>query len=354
MAQPLDLKIPPSSKTVHVRVINTTSRIRNIPANRFFVPEIKGFQYLDCPAYSFLIEHPSGRKLLFDLGVRKDWENLAPKVADGVKRWKVTVQKGVREILEENGVPGKNIEAVIWSHWHWDHTGDPSTFEKETALVVGPGFKDALTPGYPANKDAVILESDYEGRELREISFSDCDLTIGRFNAFDYFGDGSFYLLDSPGHAIGHLSGLARVSSSPDSFIFMAGDVAHHGGEFRPSQYLPLPSSISPNPFDLKSIHPCPGALFEHLLPDGNNEKPFFRVASDKGAVAYDADEAQRSVEKMIQADARNDILVVVAHDAHLLGVLDFFPKYADGFMEKGWVEKGKWLFLEDLKEAVN
>lgn len=86
-------------------------------------------------------------------------------------------------------------------------------------MIVGPGFKDAFLPGYPANEDAFILESDYAGRELREIQFTQ-GKKVGRFNAFDYFEDGSFYLLDSPGHAAGHLSGLARVTCNPDSYIF--------------------------------------------------------------------------------------------------------------------------------------
>src|ERR1700712_3063596 len=148
-----NLKIPPSSVIVNVRIIDTTSHIRGIPLGSFVEPEITGFTQLDCPAYSFLIEHPSNRKLLFDLGVRKDWENLAPKVVNRIKDggWKVTIKQGVREQLEANGVDGKSIEGIVWSHWHWDHTGDPSTFEKSTALIVGPGFKDAFTPGYPKN-----------------------------------------------------------------------------------------------------------------------------------------------------------------------------------------------------------
>jgi glyoxylase-like metal-dependent hydrolase (beta-lactamase superfamily II) len=260
----------------------------------------------------------------------------------------------VREPLEANGVDGKSIEGIIWSHWHWDHTGDPSTFEKSTALIVGPGFKQNFTPGYPKNQDAPIKESDYEGRELREIVFNQ-GLNIGRFKAFDYFGDGSFYLLDSPGHAIGHMCGLARVTSNPSSFIFMGGDSCHHGGEFRPSQYLPLPESISPNPLDLKRNTPCPGSLFDDIYRDGDKTKPFYGIARlpDGKGVAHDADEAEATLGKVIEADARDDVLVVMAHDETLLPVIDFFPKYANDFMQKGWVREGRWLFLKDFAQAV-
>jgi glyoxylase-like metal-dependent hydrolase (beta-lactamase superfamily II) len=92
--------------------------------------------------------------------------------------------------------------------------------------VVGPGFKAAHLPGYPTNPDSLLLESDLEGREVREIGFpsSDKGFKIGRFRAMDYFGDGSFYLLDTPGHTVGHICGLARTSAAPDSFVFMGGD----------------------------------------------------------------------------------------------------------------------------------
>src|SRR5215469_16358125 len=108
MAQPPDLKIPSSSNTVSVRIIDSTSHISDIPLALFVQPEIKGFTTLSCPAYSFLVEHASGRKLLFDLGVRKDYENLAPRIVNRMKDggWKVTVKQGVREQLEANDVNG--------------------------------------------------------------------------------------------------------------------------------------------------------------------------------------------------------------------------------------------------------
>lgn len=45
------------------------------------------------------------------------------------------------------------------------------------------------------------ITDNFRGRPTREIEFeSDGEgLNIGGFAAFDYFGDGSFYLLDAPG-----------------------------------------------------------------------------------------------------------------------------------------------------------
>lgn len=58
-----------------------------------------------------------------------------------------------------------------------------------------------MIPGYPKNPESLILESDYEGRNLRQVNFEEESngLEIGGYRAFDYFGDGSFYLLETPG-----------------------------------------------------------------------------------------------------------------------------------------------------------
>src|SRR5277367_5061438 len=106
MNQPPDLKIPTSSATVKVQIIDTTSRISGLDITAFFTPVIPGFPKISCPSYSFLVTHPSGRKLLFDLGERKDVENLAPRIIEFMKAliWQAAIQKGVREQLEEHGI----------------------------------------------------------------------------------------------------------------------------------------------------------------------------------------------------------------------------------------------------------
>ncbi|KAL8998546.1 MAG: hypothetical protein Q9169_002386 [Polycauliona sp. 2 TL-2023] len=360
-----DFIIPESPSLVDISIIDSTARVRGIPTETFMVPKIKGYDTIDCPAYSFLIEHQrSGQKVLFDLGVRKDWENLAPKVATAIKEkgWSVAVDKGLVDILKDGEVEPRSINAIIWSHYHWDHSGDPSTFPHSTDLVVGPGFKDAFVPAYPAQEDCAVRESDYANRELREISF-DSDLTIGGYKALDYFGDGSFYLLNSPGHAIGHMCALARTTSTPSTFIFLGGDCAHHNGEFRPSPTLPLPTTISPSP--LLHLHPntiCPGSLFIpiHRLYDPSarttatdvpTNQPFFQISP---IGAHDVAQCHESVNKMSTFDGRDDVLVMIAHDAHMLDVVTMFPKgKANGWKEEGWKEKGTWKFLKDFEEAV-
>ncbi|RSL87849.1 hypothetical protein CEP52_015416 [Fusarium oligoseptatum] len=243
-----------------------------------------------------------------------------------------------------NGIAPGDIDGIIWS-------GDPSTFPPEVDLIVGPGFKHALLPGYPADPDAVILESDYAGRNLREIDFA-TGLQIGQFRAMGYFGDGSFYLLDSPGHAVGHLCALARTT--PSTFIFMGGDGCHHAGSLRPNKHLPLPKELSPSPF---AIPPnaegtiCQGALLEAIHPNQENTKPYYsRLASAPGR---DVPEAEATIEKMINFDLREDVFVIIAHDRTLLDVINFFPKKANEWKEKGWKGASRWRFLEDFKGAL-
>ncbi|MCJ1476955.1 hypothetical protein MMC13_005625 [Lambiella insularis] len=377
MAKPApDLRIPSSNATVQVSIIDTTSYIRGIPGSDFLENSMPGFDGLNCPAYSFLIEHSSGSKLLFDLGIRKNWDDLPPKVVDRLKGsgWDITVQKDVDEILSEQGVEPKEINGIVWSHHHFDHTGDPSRFPKTTELIVGPGFKKSFMPGYPENPEAAILVSDYSfvapsssnllfsGRTLREIDFKEKPLKIGNFEAYDFFGDGSYYLLDTPGHTKAHLSGLARttIGSGKDSFILMGGDFSHHGGEFRPSQYNPLPSSISPHPFKDQRAHnqTCPGALFEKIHPTTTSSvssadwttEPFFRPSA---GFTDSVPQAIETIEKVQEADGHEEVLVVMAHDATLLDVVEFFPKKANDWLERGWGADTRWAFLGDFQNAI-
>jgi len=313
----------------------------------FLQPDYAGHPNLTGPSLSFLIEHPSGKTILFDLGVRHDWQKLPsyPKFRD--MAWGITVQKDVARILEENKVNIANgaISSIILSHHHWDHTGDPSTFPSSTELVVGPGFKNAHLPGYPENPNATLLQTDYEGRNMREIAFSD-SLKIGRFKAHDYFNDGSFYLLDTQGHSIGHMCGFARTRTDPPTFVFMAGDASHHAGEFRPTEYLPLPKEIN-------TSTKCDGLDFQNVHYKKSATKPYYKVTS---SFAYDKELADWTIAGMGEFDCQDNVLLLTAHDEHVVEpepVISLFPESLNDWYEKGLGRKTKWLFLRDFEKAV-
>ncbi|RAK78967.1 MBL fold metallo-hydrolase [Aspergillus fijiensis CBS 313.89] len=361
----IDLNIPASGNTVEVSIIDTTARIHG-PPGIFLTPEVGGFKDLNTGAYAFMVENKSqNKRVLFDLGIRKDWENLAKPLYDRLKAmFSITIEKDVAEILTDHGIALETIDAIIWSHTHFDHVGDASTFPSTTSLVVEPGVSAASLPAYPSNPASELLESDVAGRALVEIPPEQFTLQIGGFRAHDYFGDGSFYLLDVPGHAVGHVCGLARTTSSngngndseaisSNTFILMGADTIHHAGQLRPSEHVPLPDQITPSPYTGVSV-PCPGEIFAaiHPSPEKYQTSAFYHVHifPNGRSVAVDPEEAERSVGSLAEFDGASHVFVMCAHDTSLEGVVETFPATANGWKAAGWKETARWRFLRDWK----
>lgn len=436
---PPELHIPASQNTVEVFIIDTTSFMTGFPASSFVDPIVPGFDTMNGLSYSYMIRHKSNTPqkqkydtLLFDLGVRKDWETQSPEpFVRGIKEagiLGINVEKDVADILTENGEELEDVGAIIWSHWHFDHTGDPTRFPRSTDLIVGPGFRECVMPGHPTDWESHVDSRAWEGRRVFEVDFgsggvvdisvhaddsssssssssaagaaaaaakilagdaaatttvdgsglsplaSAPRLQIGQFHAIDFYGDGSFYLLDSPGHAVGHMSALARTTPAgtedgkPATFILLGGDIAHHAGEFRPSPYMPMPETLEgirdPRTPRMGSESGggrggggCPGALFMAIHPRNDPEMPFFDPTPG-GALGedgegetwhHDAAAAKESIVKMMDADAHDCIFPVMAHDMTLGGTIELYPRRANEWMSKGWKDKTRWRFLESF-----
>ena len=228
--------------------------------------------------------------------------------------------------------------------------GDLSLFPHSTSLYVGPGFKHKFMPGYPINTDSPMLDKDFKGRAVHEISFDNSN-KIGAFPSHDLFGDGSFYILDVPGHAIGHVSGFARTT--PDTFVFMGGDICHFGGSYRPTVYAPMPSTIPPSvPLDRRLPTPCPCSFFasSHHDPENLRTLSFYNVTQDPGGWYVNPPTAQKSVKSLEEFDADENVFVCVAHDGGLIPVVDWFPNgTVNDWKKKGWKEESQWGFLNEL-----
>ena len=129
----------------------------------------------------------------------------------------------------------------------------------------------------------------------------------------------------------------------------MGGDIAHHGGQIRPTRYVPLPDDIKPNPlvrpFEQSEVG-CPGALFQNIHPNKSRTEPYMLAT---GFIHDDARGACGSVEGLLEFDAQENIFTIVAHDKTLADVVDFYPKPANDWKRLGWKEQSRWRFLRDF-----
>jgi len=161
----------------------------------------------------------------------------------------------------------------------------------------------------------------------------------------DFFEDGSFYVLDTPGHAIGHLGALVRTTENPTSFLFLGGDMYHHLGELRPSPYMPPPKLARVQNVD-RSIYMCPGELIEKLQQTRGRsvDEPMLDPS-----MGLSIPETIRTIKKAQHLDAKEEILFLSAHDDALLDTVNLFPLEVNDWHQKGWRTALQWTFLRDF-----
>jgi glyoxylase-like metal-dependent hydrolase (beta-lactamase superfamily II) len=208
------------------------------------------------PSLAFLIEHPGSDlfkndgsdkapvRMMFDLGLRSELPRyMQQQQAHLVHRQPYRLGPGVVKHLRDGGLTPADIGAVVLSHVHYDHHGDPEEFEEST-FIVGPGSQDILQNGLPDIRathqcfDPNLLPKDRtvelpivsknctKSRMLNGITVDWSWSSVGPFpSAIDIFGDSSVYIIDAPGHLPGHVNLLCRVSET--KWVYLGGDACH-------------------------------------------------------------------------------------------------------------------------------
>jgi len=215
------------SATVEVRSIHTGDLFLNNKLLFADTPPENENDTVLIPIEAFYIYHPEKKiHALWDLGIRKDFENSPPAAAKAMEElFKPTVEEDVEGALTRNGVDPAKIDYVFFSHVHFDHTGDIEKFPN-AKLVWGQGTQGKAKPGYPIDKESWYLSSLFPEDRTRELVDEDFTGSVGPFpRACDFFGDGSVLLVDAPGHVPGHQVAIVKTKEGQ---LLLGGDSCHH------------------------------------------------------------------------------------------------------------------------------
>lgn len=184
------------------------------------------------PSLSFLLRHSANKKrLVFDLGIRKDWQNLPPIILRWNEDFLSEVEQDVVESLAKGGLTPDDIDTVCLSHVHWDHHGHAPSFPQSKFVVGGDTLKFIESSGFYSESQNPESPFPEDLLPMKDTHFLGEDVKwerVGPFpRAHDFYGDGSLYIIDAAGHTPGHINLLARTSAD-GAWIYLAADSAHH------------------------------------------------------------------------------------------------------------------------------
>lgn len=177
------------------------------------------------PSGVFLFDGSDGRRVLFDTGYapgtwRTGWRGAAyrrllpPKVEAG---------DDIARQLADDGVETSSITHVVLSHLHPDHIGGIARFPMATFVMTSGQRNSLAAPRLRAGILTGLLPDWFDDARrivLDDEAFQVTDIGGIPLRGADLFGDGSYVVVDLPGHADGHIGALV------DGRVLLAGDAA--------------------------------------------------------------------------------------------------------------------------------
>jgi N-acyl homoserine lactone hydrolase len=165
----------------------------------------------------WLIKH-ANEWVLWDTGVPESalhnpqgWSTLPKLIVYHLDR-------SVTDQLAEIGLKPDNIGRVAISHTHGDHIGNVSLFPNSTIVMQRAEYNWIHSPdGSNDNVNQLMALARKLLGTPKGLELIDGDT--------DVFGDGSVFLISTPGHTPGHQSLMVHLKKS--GFIVLSGDVAH-------------------------------------------------------------------------------------------------------------------------------
>lgn len=199
-------------------------------------------------ACAFLIKIPGHGNVLVDTGYGTHFFEATARFPYRLYRFltPVKLEKDLRSQLK-----GEKIDYVVVTHFHPDHIGGLKDFQNSKWIYSAKGYaKMKALKGFKALREGMIPgllpksvplgSMEIEEKEEKVFPFSP------DFPSVDLFGDGSLFVFELPGHAIGQLGVAFRRGKK---WTLLVADAAWSGQA--------LKEGILPSYFGLKMQHDC-------------------------------------------------------------------------------------------------
>ena len=161
------------------------------------------------PVNMYIIDHPKGL-VVFDTG-----NNVAISDGNCKSHWNSwicdnlqpsqTRAEVIDKLLEKVGYSVGDVKIVITSHSHLDHIGNIEMFPDAIHVIQKKELYQAWWPEKFQRGGAHIM-ADYD--DARDFTYFE----LG--GDYDLFGDGSMFVISTPGHTLGHQSVKVQLADT--------------------------------------------------------------------------------------------------------------------------------------------
>jgi N-acyl homoserine lactone hydrolase len=172
------------------------------------------------PVSSYLIEHPKGR-ILVDTGWHEDMRTnpkrhlgrLSHAMFQGI----LPPGQSIRERLNSIGLQATDLDYVLLTHLHSDHVSGIEHVRAAKRILTSE------TEWRAAARDLGYVRSMWQDVPIETFSLE--TIPFGPYNkGIDLFGDGSVYLVHTPGHSKGQFTVMVQT---PQGWVLIIADVGY-------------------------------------------------------------------------------------------------------------------------------